>query len=526
VPLAVAIPGQSFVSSIFTALLRQFQDIGLLLSIGGLSESALNKIKARFLLLESCFKGAEQITGTVCVTGIPAIYNVDVWSDDRLCGYAGLDLTVSPHSLLSSYLSSWITCSRDPDVFYRHIRRNLLWYYAQTGKFESALFLALDLFDSGFIPSLNSFRDALGSLVEVYVLNVDVSGLKGAKINDRARIGNEIGSIRESLTGRQAVPERVRGMLDALIDETANRMDRARQSHTFDEWIISLLRLWGPVWSLNTMIRPINEPFMNPLQKAAFTQMDELHADLGAFFGELSVLSEYKFPPEFTLSSFSHLGNEYQLKYGPDWLKRLTDDRLLAPDAMVQILRTQDHGHTPQPAALVVPPGWALQQELANPLFTVLERDAHVVRSTDFASELLLEACTQLGWSPASGNSRPSDQLLIQARDLLAAWESQRLSEEVGRTHNLEEVLPALTKYPWNADIRRRYAELLWSYGQFGAALDQALHAILLDSLSPENWEFIGRICPSEEAPVLVASASAVRSLIYDARDKVAKGSA
>ena len=94
-PVDVAISGLPFVSSLLGNLLQQLSDVGLLFMLD-LEESTLNSMKARLLILEACMKAVEEAGGPLSVSGIPAVYNVDVWSETRLCGYAGRDLEVSP----------------------------------------------------------------------------------------------------------------------------------------------------------------------------------------------------------------------------------------------------------------------------------------------------------------------------------------------------------------------------------------------------------------------------------------------
>jgi hypothetical protein len=512
----LTVPGFPFVSGLLSDLFQQFQHTGLLSQDIAMPASALNKMKARLLILEACVKAVEEVAGPISVSGVPCIYNVDKWSEKRLCGYAGIDITVKPDELLASYLASWITGSNAREVFQTHIRRNLLWYYAQNRSFESALNLLLDLFSAGFIRSIMVFRDILGSLAEVYAMNIDVSSLRDTDISDRGRINEGLTVIRTLLRDGQQVQDRTLSIVDALIDSAADRIEHARCSETFDEWIVRLAQLWGPVWSLTTMMAPIAGPYMTPLQRAVVPQMEEIAADLLAFFSPMRFFLSYRLAPTLPLPT-EELAGVYFEKYGSTWLQRLASDRLMLPNKAVIDIQNQTENGAITPASITVPEDWDLYSELADPLFTAFESEGAYIRTEGFEWNLLLEVSKHLGWIPAEDKSeRPPDELLVNAREQLARAEVQSFSTRA------ETVEVAVALYPWNSDIRANYAESLWLDDQKEGALEQARQAVLLEIRSPQHWNLLAHVCPDTEAEVLRSMSKSVTKLVEDAQSKLA----
>src|SRR4029077_14557472 len=132
------------------AQLEQLRLIGLLLATTGRFEKEVKRVQSVWNVSKGCLIVAKDELSNLSLEGVPVVYNPSNWHSNRLCGYVGSDLQISPYELIASRLELWLIALRYPEQCKNHFSKCALWFAETHGKNPAAgLVLLLDLYESG-----------------------------------------------------------------------------------------------------------------------------------------------------------------------------------------------------------------------------------------------------------------------------------------------------------------------------------------------------------------------------------------
>jgi hypothetical protein len=503
-PAAAPKPELETTENFLASALRQFQLIGAFSACLGAGDSKdfQTRIRAQFLSLQLALSGAQvSAPHRAWIPETPVIYNPSSWHTERLCGYTGRDFTISAQDLLRSYMEFWLLTMNNSSQAADHAVKCLLWHFENHDRdLDGTLTFFLDLSRAGFVCSVNLMLDVFLGFITLYARDADLSFLRGASLHDRDTINRELSRTRRSLADKRMSIERLHVAVDWFIDHTLGLVAEAKNAQSIDEWLIRLAHLISPARVVASFLTQAEELELSLFQRATVSQVEEIFADLQAEFGAFRMLSEYDLPIAWDLTTANSVGREYRAHFPrEEWLRRLTADRLVMPDAVAQTLQ-QDA----EPGDLKAPEEWRLASPVvAIPFCWALRKDAASVRRWDFTVEALKHERLNLGYDPLPDapklppNAIVEDKTFAAARHHLIELElrdySSRVAFPSSGTPLEADLLDARARYPWHSFFCRSLGIARGLQGDLLFAQREIRMAVLLDMTEPLNWSALAR---------------------------------
>jgi|GEM_PF-6564128 len=389
--------GGSITTQIIEQQIAQLRYTGIFLALTGHISNELNRIRAFYDVLVICLKVARTYELEPKLDKIPAIYNVTSWTSDDLCGYAGSDLEITGADLVTSYVECWLHELEHPRMAVAHFQKCALWYSEKRGRDPLAgLSLLLDLFDYGFFVKWDLFGDVLNSYLRFHALGIDLSFMDQETIAEVALINEKLGQITREYQEVALDTQKFEVLIAAVGDLTIDRIQKAREAQTLDEWLIRQASVSGPVWWLAIMYHESVDMDFGILSRRMLSLMEETGADLQAAAAFRNVQAENELPPVWELGRFFDIAKGYRERYSDDsWLDRMTEDRLLFPDCVRDQIRPVGLEAF---ASSKLTREWRLPSErLAFSLCLAHRRHPSFVRSAEFEPQLIYDAMKTMG---------------------------------------------------------------------------------------------------------------------------------
>ena len=105
-------------------------------------------------------------------------------------------------------------------------------------------------------------------------------------------------------------------------------------------WILCQARVLGPSMWLSQVFPSAEKIGVAAIYRTLLSRFDELMSDLDAVVGYRQVQAENELPPTWEIESTPALATTYERRYSKgSWLDRMTEDRLVMPDAVRELVR-------------------------------------------------------------------------------------------------------------------------------------------------------------------------------------------
>jgi hypothetical protein len=500
-PLAtsIVIEGLPRISDLLSALHRQLQLVGLFVAYYRTAPQKSNKdflkrFGLRPALLDSIIAIAEiHLSEKILVGEVPVISNRARWSDPtKLGGY----LRTKTSEVLASYLGCWQHAAQYPESAAFRFFRLAFWYWHQQNDFFSSLKLMFDLDKAGFFLNADHFEFVAQSLCDAYTGGFDISSLHNHDFDSEAG-DKTLLNMSQAISKGSHDDDKVRELFDWVADVAMDEADEMRNASSPDAWICAQATLSG-VLAVLIFIQRQHAQRLSATQKAIASQLEEISADLGGSASVTHLIAKESRPLVLKLHGLQAVGLAYQETYGAEWLDKLMEDRILAPEALRGAIEAAYAGaELPIVREIPLPFAWAMvSPSIAWSICATFQRDPLLERSVDFKIEEVEATCLELGYSPTP------DAAMHQFEDAQEAAARRKLSivalkklwddpvlfgdDAVAAIQNLT-ALAVL--YPWNHVVWR---ELGIRYDQSGdpkTGFRMLREAILLEPAEAMNWQ-------------------------------------
>ena len=475
---------------------KQLEDLGItgvFLASTGFAEQEASRIQALFGVTKTYLEVAQEFGFPETPrTGCPVVYNRTLWSSDKLCGYIGDGIEVSNTELLTSRRDMWLFALRYPEQFKNHFLKCALWFTQNHGNdYQAGLSLLLALFADGWFIKVTPFTETINSFARYYALDPDLSPLNGTTVSDTADINKALSSLTRQYEKVSINIDRFNEILGSAIDLVLDRVEQVYESQNLDDWIIGQTSLYGPALWLSFMFVSGDALGLSAPNMAMLSRFDEMSADVSASTMFRLKQAELELPPTFNLHGYEELAGTYREQFPGDWLDRLTEDRLIMPNAVRDIVRQAD------PATLdkvELGDKYSMPSpQIALPFCIAHGRYPALARSVDFSWDQMTSQLL------AMGATKPVDESqIVAARRALLEQESILFATAVKELprfspRSFRDMFEMQKLYPWHPTLCLESAKLMPSPMDLGHAESYFNRSIALEPTNPDAWRAIAR---------------------------------
>lgn len=286
----------------------------------------------------------------------PILYNYRSWPENTpIAGYYAADSPIKYSHLLATYVGNWQNeFSHGPS--YSRLLRAALWMWHNSGLKHSLNYL-FDLQKYGYFTFSESIEEVIALLLRSQAPGKNDQEIIAAYFGDKMPASNsdwlewEIKELDQPPSSFDLT--KVQPVLESLILETVEELDRIRVLSTTEEWLLDqaaamlrcrhLLRLCNRFFEKQTVVL-----------KSILSQFDEIGADGGIY-------RWYQHRPKFaplsspmTMQIAIPLGS-FRQKLGEEGEARLYQERLLYPSVLREQVEQSDGRKLPLEWSIVPP---------------------------------------------------------------------------------------------------------------------------------------------------------------------------
>jgi tetratricopeptide (TPR) repeat protein len=492
----INIEGLPRISELLSALLHQLQLAGLFIAYYGTAprqsdKDFLERFGLRPALLDSIFAVTETyFSEKVRLGAVPVISNRARWSDPtKLGGY----LRVKSSEVLASYMGCWQHAAQFPDSAPFRFIRLAFWYWHQQNDFFSSLKLVFELNKAGFFLNADHFEMVAQSLCGAYTGGFEISSLDGHDFDSEE--GDKILlDLNGAISKGAADDDKVRELFDWMADVAMEEADAMRNASLPDEWVNAQAVLHSRLAVL-IFIQRQHTQALSATQKAIASQLEETLADLGGNALVTHLIAREGRPLLLNLLGLQGVGTIYQGTYGADWLDKLMEDRILAPEVLRGQIEAAYSGTVlPKVREIELPNEWRMvSRSIGWSICAAFHRDPMLERSIDFEIEKVNAACLEMGYSPNPDHQFEDTEQAAARRKLSIAALQKLLANPIlfgddgaAAIENLNEIARL---YPWNHLVCRELGIRYDQSGDSEAGFRMLREAILLEPSEAMNWE-------------------------------------
>ncbi|MFN0101245.1 MAG: tetratricopeptide repeat protein [Bryobacteraceae bacterium] len=498
-----------YISELLSSLFRQLQFAGLLIANFETAprepnESFLDRFGLRPALLHSIIAAVEMyMPGVVTICNVPAISNRAHWANpNQLGGYSGRDLVAKPGDIITSYLGCWQHGVQYPRSAPNRFVRLAFWYWLERGNVLDGLGLLLDLYGAGFMLTQQSLAHAFLTVADAYTQEFDISVLKRLDFSSE-KADDVIHEAIESVSKDPHGTAKAQAVAEWLLDRAITEGESARESSCLDHWLIRKTQLQGTVQVLHSLDIEHCER-LTGVQRVMASQFEEVRADIGADALTTRLFALSGRPLVERVIGIAGVGLEYQRHYGHDWLDKMLEDRILAPNVLRgRIADAYAGAALPAVREIDLPLEWrVVSPVLAWPLCTAFERDQMIERSTEVDPQDVRAACRELGFEPKPGDAdadeeyRDEDQAAarreLSALELSEFFRREELFESDDPRRAIPEFEGAAESFPYNHLMQRELGIRNDQSDNVEAAYGHMRAAVLLEPTDAMNWRSLG----------------------------------
>lgn len=505
--------GGSITTQIIEQQIAQLRYTGLFLALTGHISHELNRIHAFYDVLMLCLKVSRTYELEPKPDKIPVVYNVTSWTSEHLCGYAGSDIEITSDDLATSYVECWLHELQFPRKAVAHFQKCALWYSEKRGRDPLAgLSFLLDLFEYGFFVKWDIFKDVLNGYLYFHAFGIDFSFMDQTTIAEVGLINKKLEQITREYEKVDLDTERFEVLIASVGDLTIDRIQKARDAQTLDEWLISQASVSGPVWWLAQMHYASVATGFGVLTRQMLSYMEEIGADLQAAAAFRNIQAENELPPVWGLASFVDIAKGYRERYSDDsWLDRMTEDRLLFPDCVRDQIRPAGLEAFTSPTMLTR--AWGFPSErLAFSLCLAHRRHPSFVRSADFEPKLIYDAMKTMGLPLDKYESKiAARRRLLEMTDVALVDEIRSLETSWAEALHLHE-LRAL--YPWHPLLCLRDGILHVLRRDLGKAINAFQSCLMIEPDGAANWLAMAGLAERKQFPHDAAALNEIAKLV------------
>jgi hypothetical protein len=497
--------------------LRQFQLTGLIAAFCGDSEKIVCGMTPFYHVILKLLDSAPTLAESPVTFNSPAVYSADNWCSDQLAGYAGMELSITPKALLASHANLWSAAEKIRETAILHFVKCILWYYENHARdLRRTIKFVLDLYGHGFFTSQRVFADVMDRFSRLYASSADLSFLVGTKREDLPQINAQLTRVSAQLP--ELSTDQFEPILKYLIDFVQDLASEARIATNADAWLMGLAKLAGPATFLGINFRAVDVKRLDVLTRAALSAIEEMGADLFAVGCRFRTFASENLPLGWDFTGpYEDLATKYRATFPEDeWLDRLTDDRLVMPQEIKELIVINGWERLPE---IETPPRFRLNTPLlAIPLCIACERNPPQVRSIDFTTHALTVAMKYLDRDTAT---KPT---VSAARSHLINYELTELIESVTNVAEAEmkffadRIAEFLGRYPWHALPMFLTATQVTSQPHRETASTALRLALLSAPYYIDAWRALAKLAEDngnqDDAVALRSTADSLRALV------------
>ncbi len=296
-------------------------------------------------------------------------------------------------------------------------------------------------------------------------------------------------------------PARYNEVLGVVIDLALDRVQAAYEALSLDDWIVREARVFGPALWLSQVHPSAEKIGVTGINRTMLSRFNEMASDIHGSIGWRETQAEHELPPNWEIGGLPGLAGIYRKRYPENsWLDRMTEDRLLMPNSVRELVRGTDAQTL---GNLRLPRQWRLPSEkIILPLCIAHRRQPALLRSADFTTRCLSSKIRAMHLPPnEKSRAAARRRLMEEESSTIVAQALQLANVDVVKVDRLAEMR---TLYPWHPTLCRLAGIFYCLAGDLDQAFPQLIFSVLIEPQGSANWMAIAKFAEFTTFPMML----------------------